>query len=200
MSLRGGLGWCSAAARDKNTRVVERILHADSRSIMVTRTPTSLILSLLVALPACGAEDKEEPEEVRVFERRRPTCEYFCGLAMDPDCGAQESSFADAQECVDYCVSEDAGYWRLQDDDVDACADEFVALYECAGEGTCEDQSILFNTPSSAPITTRCKFMIWIDKFKTLFCIGSICITPTMNIFIFRMHQIYTDNIAGFLH
>ena len=120
---------------------------------MASRTPTSLILSLLVALPACGAEDKEEPEEVRVFERRRPTCEYFCGLAMDPECGAQESSFADAQECVDYCVSEDAGYWRLQDDDVDACADEFVALYECAGEGTCEDQSILFNTPSSAYLT-----------------------------------------------
>ena len=150
MSLRGGLGWCSAAARDKNTRVVERILHADSRSIMVTRTPTSFILSLLVALSACGAEDKEEPEEVRVFERRRPTCEYFCGLAMDPDCGAQVSSFADEQECVDYCVSEDAVYWRLQDDDEDACADEFAGLYECAGESTCEDQSIIFNTPGSA--------------------------------------------------
>ena len=150
MSLRGALQWCSAAARDKNTRVVERILHADSRSTMASRTPTSLILSLLVALSACGAEDKEEPEEVRVFERRRPTCEYFCGLAMDPDCGAQVSSFADEQECVDYCVSEDAGYWRLQDDDEDACADEFVALYECAGEGTCEDQIILFNTPAIA--------------------------------------------------
>ena len=153
MSLRGALQWCSAAARDKNTRVVERILHADSRSIMASRTPTSFILSLLVALSACGAEDKEEPEEVRVFERRRPTCEYFCGLAMDPDCGAQESSFAVEQECVDYCVSEDAEYWRLQDDDEDACADEFVALYECAGEGTCEDQSIIFNESTNAYLT-----------------------------------------------
>ncbi len=109
-----------------------------------------LTVPLLLALAACGPQvgEEEEEEEVRTFERRRPGCELFCGLVLDPECGAEERAYADVGECVDFCISEDATYWRLQEDDSDACADEFVGFYECVHNATCEEQWTLTNIPA----------------------------------------------------
>ncbi len=109
-----------------------------------------LTVPLLLALAACGPQvgEEEEEEEVRTFERRRPGCELFCGIVLDPECGAEERAYADVGECVDFCISEDATYWRLQEDDSDACAEEFVGLYECAADSSCDSRWIISNAPA----------------------------------------------------
>jgi|GEM_PF-1414069 len=106
-------------------------------------------VSILMALTACGPSvgEADEDEEVRTFERRRPGCELFCGLLQDPECGSEVEIYESEGECVDFCMSEDSTQWRLQDDDSDACADEFVGLYECAST-SCETQWVITNVPS----------------------------------------------------
>ncbi len=106
-------------------------------------------VSILMALTACGPSvgEADEDEEVRTFERRRPGCELFCGLLQDPECGSEVEIYESEGECVDFCMSEDATYWGLQQDNTDACAEEFVAFYEC-GATSCEAQWIVTNLPS----------------------------------------------------
>ena len=105
-----------------------------------------LTLPLLTLILACGPQVEDE-EEARVFEHRRPTCALFCGIVEDPECGSDVEIYEDEEDCIDHCVSEDASYWRLQDDDTDACGDAFKNLYECAASATCEAQWIITNSP-----------------------------------------------------
>lgn len=117
---------------------------------MIRRPTFPRALPFFLALAACGPQVEEE-EEVRTFERRRPACEVFCGLVLDAECGSDVSGiYEDVDHCVEYCVSEEARFWYLQDDDSDACADEFTEHYACIADSTCEEQSIIINTPTRA--------------------------------------------------
>lgn len=115
----------------------------------------NLTVPFLLALASCGPQVEEE-EDVRVFERRRPGCELFCGLLQDPECGSDVEIFEDVGECMALCISEDATYWRLQEDDTDACAEDFTGLYECIADASCEARWIVTNIPSRIA-ETPCK-------------------------------------------
>jgi len=104
-------------------------------------------LPLLCILCACGPQVTEE-EEVRIFERRRPACETFCGLVLDAECGSDVEIYESVEECIDLCVSEEAPYWFLQDDGTDACGEEFTGLYACAESSSCEARWIITNLPT----------------------------------------------------
>ena len=104
-------------------------------------------LPLCLVLTACGPQVEEEEEEARVFERRRPACETFCGVLQDPECGSAQVIFETMQECVDFCMSEKATYWALQEDDTDECSEEFGDYYGCAASSTCEERWIITNAP-----------------------------------------------------
>ncbi|MCR9161458.1 MAG: hypothetical protein ACE37F_29790 [Nannocystaceae bacterium] len=99
-------------------------------------------------LTACGPQVEEPEEEVRIFERRRPTCETFCGLVQDPECGSDVEIYTSVQECIDFCVSEEAEYWFLQEDGTDACGEEIAEHYECAASASCEARWIITNVPA----------------------------------------------------
>ncbi len=100
-----------------------------------------------MALGACGPQVEEE-EEVRTFERRRPACEVFCDLVLDPECGSDVEFYETRQDCMDLCLSEDAEYWFLQDDGTDACGEEFTKHYECAAASSCDARWIITNNPA----------------------------------------------------
>jgi hypothetical protein len=114
---------------------------------MIQRPTVPRALPFILALGACGPQAPEE-EEVRTFERRRPACEVFCGLVLDPECGSDVEIYEDEQECMDLCLSEDAEYWFLQDDGTDACGEEFTEYYACAAASPCESRWIITNVPA----------------------------------------------------
>lgn len=109
--------------------------------------PFIALLALFASMPACGSETAEE-DAPQLLERRRDTCELRCELLFVPECGAIENPFEDVTACTEECMSPDAGNWALQDDDTDACADEYAQLYECAAMATCDEQFIIHNNPA----------------------------------------------------
>ncbi|MFN3186225.1 MAG: hypothetical protein ACE37F_29780 [Nannocystaceae bacterium] len=111
------------------------------------RVARPLSLLSFILLTACGPQVEEPEEEVRTFERRRPACETFCSVLQDPDCGSEEEIFASTQDCVEFCMSEHATYWALQEDERDDCAEEFGDYYGCAASSTCEERWIITNAP-----------------------------------------------------
>ena len=97
----------------------------------------SRLLLLGCAVGVSGCSDRTiEP----LLEHRIETCEENCEVKLDPDCPLENISFADVDECVSYCASEEAVNWGLQDDGIDHCFDEQVSYYACFNELTCEDR------------------------------------------------------------
>ncbi|MCR9161457.1 MAG: hypothetical protein ACE37F_29785 [Nannocystaceae bacterium] len=118
------------------------------------RVHSLLSLSCFILLTACGPQVEKPEEEVRTFERRRPACETFCGAVLDPECGSEEMGiYEDIDHCIEYCVSEEAAFWFLQEDDTDACAETFTEHYECVESALCEERWILTNVPARASET-----------------------------------------------
>lgn len=128
----------------------------------------TLLLALALSTPAltaCGpeADEKEEEEEVELFERRRDTCELRCEVLLDPECGAEQLAFDDTEGCLMHCMSEEARNWSLQDDGSDACSNEMAEFYACAHADTCEARYIITNTPGLIS-QTNCE-----EELSTLF-------------------------------
>ena len=102
-------------------------------------------LLLLPSFAGCGPSVEDEPE---LYERRRPGCEQWCEVVLDPDCGIPDTPLEDAQECEELCMSEENTLWGLQEDGTDACFDEYVEFYDCVGGSTCEEQRIAVTNPA----------------------------------------------------
>lgn len=97
----------------------------------------SITLALLVpaVIVSCSRTIEEPP--VR-YERRTDSCETWCDVVMDRECGGANDNFADVDACVVHCTGEESLNWGLQEDGTDKCFDEQVAFHACFEDLSCE--------------------------------------------------------------
>lgn len=133
--------------RTKTTLSVSRARRS-RRAAPMRGTVYIATLGVVLGL-ACSSRIEDKP---KLIEHRIASCEKWCGVALDSECGAPtnpELRTSNMEECVEGCATLDgsaSGRWGYQDaTGADGCIAEYKATIDCVAELSCEDKQLYFS-------------------------------------------------------